>query len=107
MLKKEFWNMAKPNSGFITSPNGRDVIEYRAHSHPDGASNTAVSCPNYKNGGDRHCPENSLSMGWMINFQHGLGENLHCFQCDEPIGTFTEKYPSQASLSHKSLRKEN
>jgi len=45
--------------------------------------NNSVNCPN------RHCPEDSLSLSWHINFNTTAGK-VHCFQCETLIGEVVE-----------------
>ncbi len=85
MSKKEDFSISdrrEGRDGWITKANG-EVIHYVEK------KGMAMRCPSY----GKSCVEDSLSVGWMISFQHDLGEDLHCFQCDTPIGVFTTEKP--------------
>ena len=52
----------------------------------------AICCPNYKEAGDHHCPENSLSVSWakgavefITNGEIKEGYGVVCFQCGVTI----------------------
>ena len=79
--------------GFIQRPDGKRY-RIRLGQHEKGEKNRSMCCPRYHLGGDSHCPENSLSTGWMISFQYELGQNpLTCFQCGAVIGEWQPDKP--------------